>query len=41
LPRHFSPTRPVDLIIGAGYQFAVMATPVVENNFVGTIRMTF
>ena len=41
LPRDFNPTRPVDLIIGTGYQFAVMSSPVVQNNFVGTIRVTF
>jgi hypothetical protein len=36
-----SPTRPINLIVGAGYQFAVTPTPVVQNNFVGTIRVTF
>jgi hypothetical protein len=36
-----TPTRPVNLIIGAGYQMAVTANPVTQNNFVGTIRVTF
>lgn len=36
-----SPDRPVNLIVGAGYQFAVTANPVVFNNFVGTMRITF
>ena len=34
-------TRPINLIIGAGYQMAVTANPVVKNNFVATIRITF
>jgi hypothetical protein len=34
-------TRPVNLIIGAGYQVAVTSNPVVKNNFVGTLRITF
>jgi hypothetical protein len=36
-----SPTRPINLIIGAGYQIAVTANPVTQNNFVGTFRITF
>ncbi len=36
-----SPTRPVNLIFGVGYQFAVTPTPVVQNNFIGTVRITF
>ncbi len=36
-----SPTRPINLIVGAGYQVAVTPNPVVQNNFVGTIRITF
>jgi len=36
-----SPTRPINLIIGAGYQFAVTPTPVVQNNVVATVRITF
>jgi hypothetical protein len=36
-----SPTRPINLIVGAGYQVAVTPNPVVQNNFVGTIRVTF
>ena len=36
-----TPTRPVNLIIGAGYQVAVTPNPVTQNNFVGTIRVTF
>jgi hypothetical protein len=36
-----SPTRPVNLIFGAGYQIAVTGNPVTANNFVGTIRVTF
>jgi len=36
-----SPTRPVNLIIGAGYQFAVTGDPVVKNNWVATMRITF
>ena len=31
-------TRPINLIIGAGYQIAVTANPVTQNNFVGTLR---
>ena len=34
-------TRPVNLIIGAGYQVAVTPNPVTQNNFVGTVRVTF
>ena len=36
-----TPTRPVNLIIGAGYQVAVTPNPVTQNNFVGTVRVTF
>jgi hypothetical protein len=36
-----TPTRPINLIIGAGYQIAVTANPVTQNNFVGTFRITF
>ena len=36
-----TPTRLVNLIIGAGYQVAVTPNPVTQNNFVGTIRVTF
>ena len=36
-----TPTRPVNLIIGAGYQVAVTSNPVVKNNFVATLRLTF
>ena len=36
-----TPTRPVNLITGAGYQVAVTPNPVTQNNFVGTIRVTF
>jgi hypothetical protein len=36
-----SPTRPVNLIVGAGYQVAVTPNPIIQNNFVGTIRITF
>jgi hypothetical protein len=30
-----------NLIIGAGYQIAVTNNPVVQNNFVATVRFTF
>jgi hypothetical protein len=36
-----SPTRPINLIIGAGYQVAVTPNPVVQNNVVATFRITF
>ena len=36
-----SPTRPINLIVGAGYQVAVTPNPVTQNNFVGTLRITF
>jgi hypothetical protein len=36
-----TPTRPVNLIFGAGYQFAVTSNPVVQNNVVATVRVTF
>ena len=34
-------TRAINLIVGAGYQMAVTANPVVKNNFVATARITF
>jgi hypothetical protein len=34
-------TRPINLIVGAGYQMAVTANPVTKNNFVATMRITF
>ena len=36
-----SPTRPVNLIVGAGYQFAVTPNLVIANNWVATMRITF
>ena len=36
-----SPDRPENLIVGAGYQFAVTANPVIQNNVVATVRVTF
>ena len=36
-----SPTRAVNLIFGAGYQVALTPNPVVKNNFVATMRITF
>jgi hypothetical protein len=36
-----SPTWPINLIVGAGYQVAVTPNPVTQNNFVGTIQVTF
>jgi hypothetical protein len=30
-----------NLIVGAGYQFAVTNNPVIQNNFVATVRLTF
>jgi hypothetical protein len=36
-----TPTRPVNLIVGAGYQFAVTDNPVTKNNVVATVRVTF
>jgi len=36
-----SPTRPINLIFGAGYQFAVTSNPVTANNWVATMRITF
>jgi hypothetical protein len=36
-----SPTRPINLIFGAGYQFAVTSNPVTSNNWVATARVTF
>ena len=36
-----SPTRPVNLIFGVGYQVAVTPNPVIQNNVVATLRVTF
>ena len=36
-----SPTRPINLIVGAGYQVAVTPNPVTQNNVVATVRVTF
>ena len=36
-----TPTRPINLIFGAGYQFAVTSNPVTANNWVATARITF
>ena len=36
-----SPTRPINLIFGAGYQIAVTPNPVISNNWVATARITF
>ena len=36
-----SPTRPINLIVGAGYQVAVTPNPQVQNNVVATFRITF
>jgi hypothetical protein len=36
-----SPTRPINLIVGAGYQIAVTPNPVIQNNVVATARVTF
>ena len=36
-----SPTRPINLIFGAGYQIAVTPNPVISNNWVATVRITF
>ncbi len=36
-----SPTRPINLIFGAGYQIAVTSNPVTSNNWVATMRITF
>jgi hypothetical protein len=36
-----SPTRPINLILGVGYQIAVTPNPVIENNLVATTRITF
>jgi len=36
-----SPTRPINLIFGAGYQIAVTPNPVTSNNWVATARITF
>ena len=34
-------TRPANLIFGAGYQIAVTPNPVVHDNVVATLRITF
>jgi hypothetical protein len=34
-------TRPINLIFGAGYQMAVTSNPVIKNNFVASVRITF
>jgi hypothetical protein len=36
-----SPTRPINLILGAGYQVSVTGDPVVKNNWVATVRISF
>jgi hypothetical protein len=36
-----SPTRPVNLNFGIGYQVAVTPNPVIQNNLVATVRITF
>jgi hypothetical protein len=36
-----TPTRPINLIFGAGYQFSVTSNPVIANNWVATARITF
>jgi hypothetical protein len=36
-----SPTRPINLIFGVGYQVAVTPNPVTQNNVVATARITF
>jgi hypothetical protein len=36
-----SPSRPVNLIFGVGYQIAATPNPVVQNNLVATVRITF
>jgi hypothetical protein len=36
-----SPTRPVNLNFGVGYQVAVTPNPVIQNNLVATVRITF
>jgi hypothetical protein len=36
-----SPTRPIDLTFGVGYQVAVTSNPVIKNNFVATLRISF
>lgn len=36
-----TPTRPINLNFGIGYQFAVTDNPVVKNNIVATARITF
>jgi hypothetical protein len=34
-------TRPINLNFGAGYQVALTSNPLVKNNFVATLRITF
>jgi hypothetical protein len=36
-----SPTRPVNLIVSAGYQLAVTYNSVTQNNVVAILRVTF
>ena len=36
-----SPNWPVNLIFGVGYQVAVTPNPVIQNNVVATLRVTF
>jgi hypothetical protein len=36
-----TPTRPINLIVGAGYQVVVTPNPVIKNNVVATFRVTF
>jgi hypothetical protein len=36
-----SPTRPINLNFGVGYQVAVTSNPVIQNNLVATVRITF
>ena len=35
------PSRPINLNVGFGYQFAVTANPVTANNWIATARLTF
>jgi hypothetical protein len=36
-----TPTRPINLIFGVGYQVAITPNPVVANNVVATVRVNF
>ncbi len=36
-----TPTRPINLIVGAGYHVAVKPNSVTANNVVATVRVTF